>query len=170
MSANVLPDILAPGLKVVFCGSAAGSVSARRGAYYAGPGNRFWPMLFEIGLTAHRLEAQEFRSVLALGIGLTDMNKAQFGADVSLSAEADDAKSLAAKITRFAPQILAFNGKRAAQAFFKDCFDQSSIGYGRQRHSLATTSIHVLPSTSGAARRWWDERPWYALADDLRSC
>lgn len=168
MRSFVLPDVLAPSLNVVFCGSAVGSVSARRGAYYAGPGNRFWPMLFEIRLTPRLFAPGEFRSVRAFGIGLTDMNKTQSGADASLAAIADDATGLARKITRFSPRILAFNGKRAGDAFLADRFGEKSCGYGRQPHMLSETSIHVLPSTSGAARRWWDEEPWYALAAELR--
>ena len=50
-AAHVLPDVLAPGLRIVFCGTAAGTVSARRGAYYAHPQNRFWPALHAVGLT-----------------------------------------------------------------------------------------------------------------------
>jgi uracil DNA glycosylase superfamily protein len=51
LAAPVLPDVLAPGLRVVFCGYAPGTASARTGAYYAGPGNRFWITLREVGLT-----------------------------------------------------------------------------------------------------------------------
>ena len=47
----ILPDLLAPGMRVVFCGTAPGTASARAGAYYAGPGNRFWATLHEVGLT-----------------------------------------------------------------------------------------------------------------------
>ena len=61
---DVLPDVLAPGLHVVFCGSAAGAVSARVGAYYAGPGNRSWPTLHRVGLTPRLLAPTEFRIVL----------------------------------------------------------------------------------------------------------
>lgn len=59
---DVLPDVLVPGLKVVFCGNAAGTVSARKGAPYAGPGNYFWRALHEVGLEAYDLERVE-RSV-----------------------------------------------------------------------------------------------------------
>ncbi len=48
---SVLPDLLAPDLDIVFCGTAVGTASARRGAYYAGPGNAFWPTLFKVGLS-----------------------------------------------------------------------------------------------------------------------
>src|SRR4051794_32803818 len=69
---NVLPDVLRPGLRLVICGSAAGVVSAARGEYYAGPGNKFWDILAVTGLTPRRLLPHEFRDVLDFGIGLTD--------------------------------------------------------------------------------------------------
>ena len=163
----MLPDVLAPGLDVVFCGSAAGSASAKAGAYYAGPGNRFWPILHETGLTPHLVPPQAFPSVLDFGIGLTDMSKFQSGADSSLKAEGDDAHALAQKIETYAPRALAFNGKRAARVFFKEIIDAPLDGYGPQSQKLGTTVLFVLPSTSGAARRWWDAAPWEALAEFL---
>ena len=71
----VLPDLLAPGLVTIFCGSAVGAASARRGYPYAGPGNKFWPMLAETGFTPRRLAPEEYRDLLDFGIGLTDINK-----------------------------------------------------------------------------------------------
>jgi TDG/mug DNA glycosylase family protein len=71
----VLPDILVPFLRVVFCRTAAGPASARAKVYYAGPGNRFWATLEETGLTPERLEPAEFRRLLGFGIGLTDICK-----------------------------------------------------------------------------------------------
>ncbi len=58
---HVLLDLLRPGLRVVFCGTAAGAVSAAKGAYYAGPGNRFWPMLAKTGLTPRQLRRTSSR-------------------------------------------------------------------------------------------------------------
>ena len=165
--AAVLPDVLAPGLDVVFCGSAAGSASARAGAYYAGPGNRFWPILHETGLTPHLVSPQAFQTVLDCRIGLTDMSKFQSGEDSELKTEGDDAHALARKIETYAPQALAFNGKRAARVFFKEIVDAPLDGYGLQAQRLGTTALFVLPSTSGAARRWWDASPWKALAGFL---
>ncbi len=154
----ILPDILAPGLRVVFCGTAAGKVSAAKRAYYAGPGNRFWPTLFEIKLTPRRLEPAEFPKVLEFGIGLTDVAKAVSGADSDLPRHGFDAESLRLKITRLAPEALAFNGKRAANEFF-----DGSISYGRQSERVGSTVVFVLPSTSGAARRYWDVSYWLEL-------
>ena len=76
-SGQILPDVLVHGLDVVFCGSAAGSASAKAGAYYAGLGNRFWPILHESGLTPRQILPSEFRDAVQYGIGLTDLSKFQ---------------------------------------------------------------------------------------------
>ena len=82
MQPDVLPDVLGSGLSIVFCGSAAGAASARAGAYYAGPGNRFWPTLYRVGLTPRILAPADFRTVRRYGIGLTDLCKTESGSDV----------------------------------------------------------------------------------------
>ena len=161
---DVLPDVLGPGLRVVFCGSAAGAVSARVGAYYAGPGNCFWPTLHRVGLTPRLLAPAEFRTALDYGIGLTDLCKTESGADADLSRDADDVAALAAKITQHRPAVLALNGKRAACVFL----GAATLNYGEQARRIGETAIHVLPSTSGAARRWWDETFWRRVADAIR--
>ena len=161
---DVLPDVLGSGLSIVVCGSAAGAASARAGAYYAGPGNRFWPTLYRVGLTPRILAPTDFCTVRRYGIGLTDLCKTEAGSDVSLSGQADDAAALAAKIARYRPAVLAFNGKRAARVFL----DNATVDYGEQPRRIGETAIHVLPSTSGAARRWWDEAFWRRVAEAAR--
>ena len=158
--ADVLPDVLAPGLDVVFCGSAVGAASARVGAYYAGPGNKFWPTLHKIGLTPRQFDPRDLPDLIPFGIGLTDMAKTESGSDASLSKDADDAGAVRAKIERYAPRALAFNGKRAGRVFFAG----AQIDYGQQTTTIGRTAIFVLPSTSGLAVRFWDEAPWFALA------
>ena len=101
-----LPDLLQPGLKLVICGSAAGAKSAALGAYYAGPGNKFWRILHESGLTPRRLAPAEFPELLAHGIGLTDLAKAYAGADAGIRARDDDAVGLRAKIAQLQPAWL----------------------------------------------------------------
>ena len=162
--ADVLPDVLGPDLRVVFCGSAAGAKSARVGAYYAGPGNMFWPTLHRVGLTPRLLVPAEFHTVLRYGIGLTDLCKTESGADADLSRQADDTAALAVKIAQHQPAVLAFNGKRAARVFL----GAETLDYGEQARRIGETEIHVLPSTSGAARRWWDETFWRRVADAVR--
>lgn len=163
MSTPVLPDVLADGLDVVFCGSAVGAVSAKVGAYYAGPGNKFWPTLHKIGLTDRQLAPKEYPLALTYGIGFTDMNKVESGPDASLSAAADDPAALRAKVESHRPAFLAFVGKRAGQAFFG-----RAVPYGRQTERLGDTAVYVLPSPSGLASGFWDLSPWQELAEHVR--
>ena len=162
---DVLPDILEPGLRLVVCGSAAGRRSAELGAYYAGPGNRFWPTLHSIGLTPMCLRPQDYAAIRDFGIGLTDMAKTAFGADRDLRPGDSDALRLRNWIVQNQPRILAFNGKRPARSFFGHV-----VPYGWQAGGdLGITRIFVAPSTSGAARGFWNEDLWRELADAVRA-
>ncbi len=158
----VLPDVLAPNLDVVFCGSAVGRKSAAAAAYYAGPGNRFWTTLHEIGLTPRRLDPHEYSRVVECGIGLTDLAKYRSGGDHELRADDDDVAALRAKIQTWAPLAIAFNGKRAGHRVLGP-----DVGYGPQDERIGASRAFVLPSTSGAARRYWDVAAWRALVAHL---
>jgi TDG/mug DNA glycosylase family protein len=72
---DVLPDVLTADLKIIFCGTAAGRVSAATQSYYAHPQNQFWRTLATVGLTPRQLHPQEYHELLAYGIGLTDLAK-----------------------------------------------------------------------------------------------
>ena len=155
----VLPDVLHPGLAVVFIGTAAGRRAAEVGAPYAGPGNRFWDILHEAGFTPRRLDPQEFRTLPQYGIGLTGMAPERVGNDDILGPGDFDPDGVRAKIERYAPRVVAFVGKRAAQEFF----GRAVLAYGLQDERVGDTVVFVLPSTSGAARRYWDPSYWHAL-------
>lgn len=160
----MLPDVLAPGLAAVFCGNAAGKVSARRGAYYAGPGNRFWPTLHDVGLTPVRLAPEEFRRLPEFGLGLTDACKVRFGSDAEVGTTHHDPTRLQQKLAEVAPAHVAFVGKRAAQISIG-----KQVEYGPQPEPFAGAEAWVLPSPSGLARRFWDIRPWEELARTVRA-
>jgi len=155
-----LPDVLSPGLALVVCGSAAGARSAAVGAYYAGPGNAFWRTLAETGLTPRRLEPAEFVTLPSFGIGLTDLVKDQSGADSALDFARVDRNGLRAKIARYEPAALCFNGKRSACEFF----GTKTIAHGWRDETIGATRLFVAPSTSGAARGAWDPQHWRELA------
>ncbi len=157
-----LPDLLGPELDLVICGSAAGRASAQAGAYYAGPGNKFWRILHEVGLTPCRLAAREFASLLEHGIGLTDLAKVYSGGDAGLRAGDDDIAGLREKILHYRPAHLAFNGKRAAAAVLA-----RAVGYGPQPETIGAARLVVLPSTAGAANGYWDPAPWHELGQVL---
>jgi TDG/mug DNA glycosylase family protein len=156
----MLKDLLASGLRVVFCGSAVGRVSFERRAYYAGSGNRFWQILAATQLTPRQLDPTEYRSLLAYGIGLTDVVKNQAGSDDQIKFLPGGRAELEAKIHEYTPNVLCFNGKRAAMEFLAE----SRVQYGLQSKHVGPTALFVAPSTSGAARRWWDPSIWHDLA------
>ncbi len=157
--ADVLPDLLSPGLRVVFCGTAAGTASARAKAYYAGPGNRFWSTLHSTGLTPVELEPEEFGRLPEFGIGLTDICKVRHGSDLEVGTEEFDIDGLQARIAAVQPANLACNGKASARGLL-----ERAVDYGLQEERVGGAALWVLPSTSGAARRYWREEPWQELA------
>jgi TDG/mug DNA glycosylase family protein len=159
-----LPDLLTYNLKVVFCGTAAGQRSAELGAYYAGKGNKFWPVLRAVGFTDRRLEPAEYRLLPTYRIGLTDLAKFVSGADSTLKHADFDTARLRGKITEFNPAALAFTSKKAGKTFFGERRE-----YGRQPDLVGRTRVYILPSPSGLASGFWSERWWRELADDLRA-
>lgn len=163
MTGDVLPDVLSAGLRVVFCGTQAGAVSARRGAYYAGPGNKFWKTLFEIGLISRPLGPADFLELPRYGIGFTDVAKGTSGPDTALMRRHFDITGFLTKIHEHAPAIVAFNGKRAAQAALGEERGHR-LAYGLQPSPLVESRVVVLPSTSGAASGYWSIEPWRELA------
>jgi double-stranded uracil-DNA glycosylase len=155
---EVLRDVLEPGLRVVFCGTAAGTASAKAQAYYAGPGNAFWQALHQTGLTPLELVPAEFERLPEFGIGLTDICKVSYGSDAEVGSEFD-VGGLQEKIAAAEPGYLAFNGKNAARGAL-----ERDVIYGPQDETIGGTPIWVLPSTSGRARRFWKIEPWQELA------
>lgn len=165
LPACILPDVLAPDLEVVFCGTAAGRKSAEVGAYYAGPGNKFWPTLHAVGLTPQRLMPHDFRRLLDFRLGLTDLAKYAFGADASLRRTDFAVQAVEELVLRYRPRILAFTSKRAAQEFAgQEC------GYGLFPDTLHGTLLFTLPSPSGLATRYWSNGVhWQQLAQLVRA-
>lgn len=163
----LVPDVLAPGLRVVFCGTALGHESARQQAYYAHPGNQFWPALHRSGFTPARITPRDYASVLAYGIGLTDVCKIHSGNDHELPEGSFDAPALRLKIMQYQLRWLAFTSKNAAAAGL-EC-PVFRLEYGKQKERIGNTSLWVLPSPSGQARRWWREELWKALAEEVKN-
>lgn len=163
----ILPDVLAPGLAIVFCGTGAGAWSAKVGAYYGKPGNKFWPTLHAVGLTPRLLAPAEYPLVLSFGIGLTDVAKEHVGQDDAIDLSLVDAAALHHKIEHFAPADLAFTSKKAASLALGR--PTGTIPYGLQPDRIGRTRLHVLTSPSGAAGSYWSIEPWRALAASARA-
>ena len=157
----IVEDVIRPGLAVVFCGTALGAASARRRAYYAGPGNKFWLMLAAVGLTPRRLEPEEYPLVTEWGIGLTDLCKTRSGSDAEIGLGGFDPDGLLVKIEAAAPRWLAFTSKHAA----KNALGVKAVDYGVYEQPFGGAAVFVLPSPSGAASGHWDVTRWQELAD-----
>jgi double-stranded uracil-DNA glycosylase len=163
---HILPERLRPGLKLVFCGTAAGRQSALQKAYYAHRQNKFWQTLHRTGLTPRLLAPHDYEQLWELGIGLTDIAKFSFGMDHQLPKDALGPEAVAAlklRIGQAKPQILAFtslNGGRKVMG--------AKAVAGEQRESLGATRVWILPSPSPLAANHWDIAPWRALAKAVR--
>ena len=163
---HVLPDVLAPGLRIVFCGTAAGTESARRQAYYAHPQNRFWRALHAAGLTPRLLAPAEYPLMPTFGLGLTDIAKFSSGMDRELPPGAlgrDPCAALKAKIEALRPRALAFTSLTAARRFL----GRADVKFGPQPERIGDTAVWALPSPSPTAAWNWDPKPWAALAEAL---
>jgi len=146
-----LPDIIAPGLDLLFVGFNPSVISAVRGHYYARPSNRFWLLLALAGLTPRRYAPEEDRTLLALGIGITDLCPIPTPgiADVPRAVAEAGRGALAAKIEEYAPRVVSFNGKATYERFF----GRLPADWGRQEARIghAASLVFVTPSSSGRA-------------------
>ncbi len=158
----LVPDLLEPGLVLVFCGTAPSHISARARAYYANPQNRFWRTLFEVGLTPRLLSPSDYPLLLEHKIGLTDVAKRHSGVDSSLPGEAFAPLELRVKLAAFRPQMLAFTSKRAASEVLG--VPTGRLEYGLQTVQLEETPLWVLPSTSPLGTNHFRLSPWLELA------
>jgi TDG/mug DNA glycosylase family protein len=161
----IVPDLLREDLSLVLCGTAPSRVSKETRAYYAHPGNIFWKTLFDVGLTPRLVAPKDYAALLAWNIGLTDLNKTEWGADSDLSPAGFDVPAFREKMRRYAPRVIAFTSKTAAANFF----GRKVIFYGLQPEIVFQTAMFVVPSTSGRARNYFEIEHWRALADFIAS-
>jgi TDG/mug DNA glycosylase family protein len=155
----MLPDLLAPDLKLVICGMSAGEKAAEAGTYYAASGNRLWSTLHQVGLTPRELAPAEWQQLLEYRIGLVDLvprDKSGMERGVRFAGGAE----LRRKMREYAPGMLVFNGKAAA----KEYFGMPTVVYGLLPNTIDKTKLFVCPSTSAAARGSWDPRWWDVMA------
>jgi TDG/mug DNA glycosylase family protein len=110
------------------------------------------------------LQPDECGRLLHYGIGLTDLAKHASGMDYKLPVSCFDPERLRQTIESLSPDVVAFNGKKAAAIFFD--VPSSKLEYGRQRDRIGGTAIYVCPQTS-AANAHWSQKPWLDLAHDI---
>ena len=160
---DILPDVLAPGLKAWFVGTAPGPRSAAVGAYYAHGGNRFWRALHEAGITPMRLAPHDYPKLMEHGVGLTDFCKTSWGIDSAIDPKLFDVAGFRQKVSRLKPRALAFTSKASAALWLNR--KTGGIAIGRQDEDPRRGPIaFVLPTPSGLATSYWSIEPWRELS------
>jgi len=145
---NALPDFLRPGLELVIVGINPGLRSAAAGHHYAGPGNHFWPLLYESRIVAEPLTFAQDARVLEWGVGLTNIvaRPSASISDLSLDELRSGARVLRVKLLRYEPRVVCFNGKRIYEVFAGHACE-----LGEQSDTVGVSRVYVMPSTSARA-------------------
>ncbi|XXT48672.1 G/U mismatch-specific DNA glycosylase [Sorangium sp. So ce542] len=153
---KTVPDVIAPDLRVLFCGINPGLYTAAVGHNFARPGNRFWPALHAGGFTDRVLSPFEERELLKLGYGITNVVERATASADELSADelAAGGERLAAKVRRYRPRILAVLGIGA----YRSAFGRPHAAPGPQPETLDATRIWVLPNPSGLNASYQPEK------------
>ena len=144
---QAIPDLIAPRLRVLFCGINPGLYSAATGLHVARPGNRFWRALYDGGLTPALLQPWQQQALLAAGLGITNLVARSTATAAELDPDEFRAgrNALERKVRRYRPRAVAFVGIGA----YRIAFDRRRAPLGRQDETIDGTPIWVLPNTSG---------------------
>ncbi|HEX6574300.1 MAG TPA: G/U mismatch-specific DNA glycosylase [Gemmatimonadaceae bacterium] len=144
---RTIPDLIAPDLKVLFCGINPGLYSGATGLHFARPGNRFWPALFAAGFTERLLHPSERHELLDAGYGITAIVRRTTATAAELGDEEyrEGRKALERKVRKYKPHWLAVLGLGA----YRTGFDRPKAKVGRQEEMIGSTGIWVLPNPSG---------------------
>ncbi len=148
-----VPDLVGPGLKLLFVGINPGLWTAATGAHFARPGNRFYPALAAAGITDYRIDAgdgmpeADRRHLAARGVGITNLvPRASARADELSAAELrEGAVRLAHRVAAWQPRVVAIAGVTA----YRQAFGMPRATLGRQPEDITGAQLWVVPNPSG---------------------
>ncbi|WHA01122.1 G/U mismatch-specific DNA glycosylase [Klebsiella michiganensis] len=151
----MINDILAPDLRVVFCGINPGKSSAHTGFHFAHPGNRFWKVIHQAGFTDRLLKPEEELQLLDTRCGITMLVERPTvqASEVELLELRDGGRELVRKMEEYQPRALAILGKQA----FEKAFQVRGVKWGKQQVAIGATEVWVLPNPSGLNRATLDK-------------
>ena len=144
---RVIPDVIRPNLKILFCGINPGLYSGATGHHFARPGNRFWPVLHAAGFTSRQLSPWEEQRLLDSGLGITNLvaRSTASAAELSTVELRAGQRLLERKVRRYRPQWIAVLGIGA----YRSAFERPRVSIGRQPEQIDETKLWVLPNPSG---------------------
>lgn len=144
---RTVPDVIAPGLTVLFCGINPGLYSGAVGHHFARPGNRFWPTLYDAGFTPRLLGPFEEDELLSMGLGITNLVARTTATAAELTSDElrRGGQILRRKVLRYRPRFLAVVGFGA----YRIAFGRPRAQGGRQLESIDSTTLWLLPNPSG---------------------
>ena len=158
---SAVPDVLAPGLDVLFCGINPGFHSDAKAAHFANPRNDFWRLLHAAGFTPLLVDPADQFEVLRYGIGITNAahRTTRGSSDLRKGDFAGSAERLETLARELRPRALGFVGKEAYRGPFG-----GRPQHGLQERRLGETALFVLPSTSpaNAAVPWEERLRWFS--------
>ena len=156
---RTVPDLVAPALRVLFCGINPGLYSGATGHHFARPGNRFWPALHRSGFTRQRLEPWEEAKLLLRGYGITNLvaRTTAVASELTAAELVAGRRRLQRVARRYRPAWIAVLGVGA----YRTAFGRPHAVLGRQSECLADSGLWVLPNPSGLNAH-------YQLADLVR--
>lgn len=139
--------MLAPGLRVLFCGINPSLYSGWSGHHYARPGNRFWPALHLSGFTPRRLRPEEDATLVDYGLGCTNLVARATARADELTAEElrEGGARLRRLVAEWSPRTVAIVGMGAART----ALGIAAVEPGPQPEGVVGAGLWVLPSTSG---------------------
>jgi double-stranded uracil-DNA glycosylase len=142
-----VPDLIGPGLKVLFVGINPSVYSAAVGHHFARPGNRFWPAIYGGGFTSRLLSPWEERELLVAGCGITNVvDRATIAAaELSVAEYVAGGRRLERKVTRLTPKVVAFLGVTSYRA----AYGLPRAAIGPQEERIGPARVWVLPNPSG---------------------
>lgn len=144
---GLLPDVFADDLDVLFVGINPSLYSAAVGHHYARPGNRFWPVLYDAGMTPRLLHPSEDHKLPTWGGGLTNLvaRPTAKGSEVTAQELRAGGAILEDVVARHRPRVVAVVGITA----YRQAFSRRRAEIGRQLETLAGAQLWVLPNPSG---------------------
>jgi len=142
-----VPDVIAPGLRVLFVGINPGLYTAAVGHHFARPGNRFWKALYAGRFTDRLLSPFDERELLDRGVGITNLVGRATAAASELTGDElrAGAATLERKVMRHRPAIVAFVGIGA----YRTAFGRPRAAVGPRSETIAGARVWVLPNPSG---------------------